>query len=106
MAQRIVTTFIDDIDGSEAKNTIRFSYAGTEYEIDLSGKNEKALRKTLAKYIECGRRVKANGKTKKTVISRPVSNTDIREWAKQNGWPNLSNYGRIPSAIVAAYNSR
>ena len=36
MAQKIQTLFIDDLDGSAAEGTVRFSLDGTEYEIDLN----------------------------------------------------------------------
>jgi hypothetical protein len=38
--------FTDDIDGSEAEETIKFDLDGKTYEIDLNKKNAAALRKT------------------------------------------------------------
>lgn len=100
--QRIVT-LVDDIDGSEAKNTISFSYLGTDYEIDLNTKHEKALRKALAAYIEKARKTKTDSKKKTTP---KIDNTGVREWARNNGWPDLSNYGRIPAEILTAFQNR
>jgi hypothetical protein len=51
MAQQVQTLLIDDLDGGEAEETVRFGLDGTEYEIDLSAKNADALRKALAWYI-------------------------------------------------------
>ena len=48
MAQKVQTLFVDDIDGSDAEGTIRFSLDGTDYEIDLNAKNAQALRDALA----------------------------------------------------------
>jgi hypothetical protein len=42
MATRIVTELHDDIDGSDATQTVRFALDGVEYEIDLSDRNAKA----------------------------------------------------------------
>lgn len=39
MAQKIITEFIDDIDGSPAERTFAFAVDGTNYEIDLSADN-------------------------------------------------------------------
>lgn len=103
--QRIVT-LVDDIDGSEAKNTVSFSYLGTDYEIDLNSKHEKALRKTLATYIEKARRTKANSLPTKKKNTPKHDNTGVREWARKNGWPELSNYGRIPAEILTAFQNR
>lgn len=42
MATRTVIELIDDLDGSEATETVRFGLDGTEYEIDLAGQNAEA----------------------------------------------------------------
>lgn len=104
MTQKTIVTLIDDINGNIADNTIRFSYAGTDYEIDLTAKNEKALRKVLAQYIEKGRRVKGNGT--KITSSQKVDTKEVRQWARKNGYPDLSNYGRIPAEIMDQYHAR
>ena len=36
MASKTITTLVDDVDGSEADETIQFSIDGTTWEIDLS----------------------------------------------------------------------
>ena len=42
MAQKVNIVLIDDIDGSEAIETVSFGLDGTSYEIDLSTKNAEA----------------------------------------------------------------
>lgn len=44
MATRIVIELIDDLDGSEATETVRFGLDGADYEIDLAGQNADELR--------------------------------------------------------------
>lgn len=44
MAQKVITEFIDDIDGSVAERTFTFAVDGTNYEIDLSSENIKEFR--------------------------------------------------------------
>jgi Lsr2 len=44
MAQKIRLTLIDDIDGSEADETVSFVFDGISYEIDLSNRNAEQFR--------------------------------------------------------------
>jgi hypothetical protein len=56
MAQKVVVSLVDDLDGGKADETIQFSLDGKHYEIDLSDNNATALHNTLASYIESARR--------------------------------------------------
>ncbi|WP_342365716.1 MULTISPECIES: Lsr2 family protein [Plantibacter] len=60
MAQRMITTLIDDLDGVElargSGETVRFGLDGRDYEIDLSDHNAAELREVLAPYVGAGRR--------------------------------------------------
>ncbi len=56
MAQRVVVTLSDDIDGGEAAETVIFALDGKTYEIDLNPANARKLRKTLAPYVAAGRK--------------------------------------------------
>jgi hypothetical protein len=62
MAQKIQVLFIDDLDGGEAEETVRFGLDGADYEIDLSAKNAAALRKALARYVDPARRAPAGSR--------------------------------------------
>lgn len=61
MAQRTITTLVDDLDGTDLERgsgeTIRFGVDGRAYEIDLSDDNAAALREALQPYTEAGRRI-------------------------------------------------
>lgn len=61
MAQRTITTLVDDLDGTDLKRgsgeTMRFGIDGRTYEIDLSNDNAAALRDALRQYMEAGRRI-------------------------------------------------
>ena len=50
MATKVTKTLIDDLDGTEASETVRFTIGGKPYEIDLSAKNAKQLDKLLEPY--------------------------------------------------------
>jgi hypothetical protein len=56
VANRVVTLIADDLDGSEAEETITFSLEGTSYEIDLSSAHAKELRVALEPYMKAGRK--------------------------------------------------
>lgn len=60
MAQRVQITLEDDLDGSEASETVTFGLDGTTYEIDLNDKNAATLRDALATYVTAGRKVTKN----------------------------------------------
>ena len=45
MAQQVFVSITDDLDGSEADETITFALDGTSYEIDLNEKNAAAIKK-------------------------------------------------------------
>ena len=106
MATKIVTEFIDDLDGTTADRTVSFRIDGTEYDIDLSAANAAALRELLAPYMSAGRKVTRRGR--RTVgparqageaLSNPSS---IREWAERNGY-STSSRGRLPAEILEAH---
>src|SRR5512135_2244784 len=59
MVQRLIRERFDDLDGSPAVETVRFGYAGREYEIDLNEEHASHLDEALAPYVEHAR--PANG---------------------------------------------
>ena len=105
MAQKITVALEDDLTGGPAQETVRFAFAGTDYEIDLNAKNAAALRKQFAPYIEHARRAgRAQARRAgRTVASRQRSG-DIRAWAKEHGL-TVSERGRIPASVVAQYHA-
>lgn len=69
MAQRTITTLVDDLDGTDLERvsgeTIRFGVDGRAYEIDLSDDNAAALRDVLQPYTEAGRRIVSTRKRRR-----------------------------------------
>src|SRR5947209_9796942 len=55
MAQRVNVVLVDDIDGSDATETVTFGLDGVQYEIDLSEGHADELRQAMALYIGHGR---------------------------------------------------
>lgn len=114
MAEKVSVELIDDIDGSEAEESVVFALDGVDYEIDLSAKNAAELRDSLGQFIEHARRTggrKQAGKVARQA-TKPAAkesgdreeNRAIREWAREQGY-DVSDRGRIPSEVVDAYHS-
>jgi hypothetical protein len=107
MAKNVVVQLVDDLDGSEATESVQFGLDGTDYEIDLNEKNAAALRKALEKYTAAGRRASSARSSGRSGARKSASTYDakaIRVWADENNI-KLSARGRIPSEIVEQYKS-
>ncbi|HVW44691.1 MAG TPA: Lsr2 family protein [Amycolatopsis sp.] len=113
MAQKVLVSLVDDLDGSEAEETVEFGLDGINYQIDLSSDNAEELRDALAQYVEHARRAggrKRAGRpsAKPAASSASVDreqNQAIRAWARKNGF-QVSDRGRIPSEVVEAYHKK
>lgn len=116
MAQKTIVRLIDDLDETEAEETVNFGLDGTSYEIDLSAPNAAKLRDALATYVANARK---SGRSSSPAASRPASSTRrpraargdreqtqaIREWARSHGH-KVGDKGRIPASVLEAYNSQ
>lgn len=105
MATKILTVLIDDIDGSDADRTMSFQIDGTDYEIDLSAENAEKLAELLEPYLAAGRKVtrrtRQRTSSKKPMKPQASTASNIREWARRNGYPTTTR-GRIPTNILEA----
>ena len=110
MVQKVETRLVDDLDGSDAVETVTFAFEGREYEIDLSEENAAKLRDGLATFVAAARR-SGGGRRGATPRVAPRSTYDreqamaIREWARANGF-EVSERGRIPRVVIEAYERR
>ena len=103
MAEQIIKRLVDDLDGSEAEETVPFSIDGVSYEVDLSNLNAKKIRDELAPFIEHARRAGAQRRRRGTrAASSRERSADIRAWAKQRGI-KVNERGRIPATVVEEY---
>ncbi|WP_028934593.1 histone-like nucleoid-structuring protein Lsr2 [Pseudonocardia spinosispora] len=106
MAQRVMVSLVDDLDGGRADRTVQFALDGKSYEIDLSDENAAKLGEALARYLAVARRPYSGhgadrGSTTITAVERE-QNRAIRDWARRRGM-NISARGRIPSGVSMAY---
>jgi len=103
MAQRVNIVLTDDLDGSDAVETITFALDGNTYEIDLSTENAEKLRSAMSKFVDAAR--KTGGRAKPGTRRRAATSgnaTDIRIWAAEQGY-TVSARGRVPANIREAY---
>lgn len=109
MAQRVHIVLEDDVDGSEAEETVTFGLDGVTYEIDLSATNAAALRDSLAEYVANGRRTAGRSTSRRSssragrTASGP-SPAEIRDWAREQG-KEVSDRGRVPADVRSAYDA-
>src|SRR4051794_6250181 len=102
MAKKVIETLLDDIDGSEATQTVTFGYSGKSYEIDLNDKNAEKLNKALAPFIAAGRRTGAAPSKSSSKTGRDWNIVELREWAGKKKI-DVPQRGRIPQSIVDQY---
>jgi hypothetical protein len=110
----------ENVDGAQ---TVSFGYDGYDYSLDLCQQHSDDFHNTVQSLISwssdrtrsgAGRRARRGGGAEEAgggaaAASAPRSTADrerlkaIREWARSNGYPDLGDRGRIPQAIVSAY---
>ena len=112
MARREITQYFDALDGtalsSDEVNVVEFSYAGSDYTLDLSEENALKFASDLEPYLKVATKVTKQraprGRSTSTGAQKsdPGRNRRIREWARNNGH-NVSARGQISHEIIAAY---
>jgi hypothetical protein len=115
LAKKTITKLVDDIDGGEAHETVKFGLDGYHYEIDLSTKNATKLRTALSTYVERGSRVPARialggrgstaGGRRGAAVAEREQNQAIRAWAQRKGIP-VASRGRIRQEVIDQYHQR
>jgi hypothetical protein len=111
MAQRVVLT--DDLDGSEATQTVSYTIDGQEYEIDLSEEHVQEFHAALEPYVSKSRQVarqpvppprrgRGDGRRRSTSGTGRDDIPQIRAWAEANGH-DVSARGRIKKEVIEAY---
>jgi len=113
VAKRTIHVLVDDLDGGDADETVKFGLDGIQYEIDLSKKNANKMRDLLSPYLSAGTKVgrgglvaggRGGGRSGRggAAVDRD-QNKAIREWAQSKGH-KVSDRGRIRQEIVDLYN--
>jgi trehalose/maltose hydrolase-like predicted phosphorylase len=112
VAQKYVVQLIDDLDQEPieegAGESVFFALDGVNYAIDLSSAHADALRSTLSRYVEAGRKAQTGARSKAYSAATRAGKIDLKEvraWASQHGY-KVSSRGRIPADIQAAFANR
>lgn len=108
MAQKVNIVLVDDIDETEADETVSFALDGKEYAIDLNTENATKLREALSAYVANARPVSGRSGRRSGTSSRSAaassgpSPADIRAWARDNGY-DVPERGRVSAEVRDAY---
>lgn len=95
--KRVQEMLIDDLDGSPAVATVKFTYKGRTYEIDLNDDNMKKFDTCMKTFVA---KARVYGK-KGTTVEEHVQ-PDIRSWAKDQGL-KIGSRGRIPATVLREF---
>lgn len=109
MATMHYTKVLDDIDGTEAENTIQFSINSQKYAIDLSAANARKFEELLAPYVKAARPQGKVAPAKRATKSHqtPAVKIDdaqaahVREWARGKDQDELRKMARQTGIEVA-----
>ena len=112
MAKRVNVVLVDDLDGTDATQTVSFALDGTSYEIDLNDDNAGRLRDTMATFVAHARKVTGSSRAR-AARATPTGGTGsarvdreqlqaVRDWARRNGH-QVNDRGRIPNAVMEAF---
>ena len=105
MVQKVSIILVDDLDGAEADETVRFGLDGTSYEIDLTSEHAAELREALAPYVGHARKAGSGGRRARSSPTRTgAPAADIRAWARENNF-DVPDRGRIPADLREAYDA-
>lgn len=106
VAQKVNIVLVDDIDETEADETVSFGLDGKEYAIDLNTENATKLREALAPYVAHARPTSGRGGRRGGGASSRSSSgpppAEIRAWARENGY-DVPERGRVSSEVRDAY---
>lgn len=93
--KKVQEMLIDDLDGSPAVGTVKFTYKGATYEIDLSEGNLEKFDACMGAFIN---KARVYGKKRTEAQEQP----DIRSWAKNKGL-KIGSRGRIPATVLREF---
>jgi hypothetical protein len=111
MAKQTVIQMTDDLDGSEATQSIEFSFRGKSYTIDLNDSNASDFDDAIAPYIAAAQPsggaqpARSSARRTSTPSQRVSGDADpkqVRAWAEANG-VTVSPRGRIKADILEQY---
>ena len=107
MAKRIIEQYVSDLSGvelPEGTSSLRFSFDGRSYEIDLTPDERARFESAIAMYVAAARPAAATRAGRAGRSSNGPDPKVVRAWAKSAGL-QVPERGRIPATLVEAYNA-
>lgn len=112
MAQKTQVTLVDDLDGSDATQTVTFAFQGASYEIDLNDQHFSSIEESFAEWIGSARKTTASrgAASSRASATRSGGGTkradldDVRAWARNNGH-TVADRGRVKQSVLDAYDA-
>lgn len=108
MAKEVYYRLRDDLDGTELAEgegqTLKFTFGGTAYEIDLTPENAREFNNFVGRYAAAARKVPARKPRSTAPKANKEHQAKVRSWAAQNGH-EVNPKGRIPQPILDAYDA-
>lgn len=108
MAQKVTVVLVDDLDGSEASETVTFALDGKSYEIDLTEAHAKQFRDDMSRWVASARKASGTsggaqkGPRSARGTGRQSEAAKMRAWALEQGL-EVPSRGRVPNAVQDAY---
>jgi hypothetical protein len=109
MAKTVIVKLTDDIDGSDADETVYFSLDGKTYEIDVNESNAAKVRDAFAPFIAKGRVSGASTRARTSRSSGSSSEQTLfsqlssEEKGRFRAWANMETARRISDARVEGW---
>lgn len=103
MAQELPPELIDDVDGSSADTTVRFSIDGRHYEMNMSKSNRNAFIRELARFMAAARKTGGSGPKMHYQETKPDPRA-VRKWARANGI-QVPEGKRLPREIIDQFHA-
>lgn len=97
--KKVEVVLVDDIDGGTAQETVKFTYRGKTYEIDLNKDNLKEFDECMKRFVSKARGFGAGSSSSDQDAD---DRQDIRTWARKQGL-KVGARGRIPASVLREY---
>jgi hypothetical protein len=105
LARKETIQLVDDIDGTDADETVEFGLDGVVYTIDLATPKAARLRAVLEEFRAKARHIRGRRRPGRSAAAGPDP-AQVREWAATQPGMTVNARGRIPLDIVEAYKNR
>jgi Lsr2 len=103
MAKTVIVKLIDDIDGGDADETVRFSLDEKTFEIDLNATNAARLRSALQPFADKARAVGVSRGARPAASETLYSRLSDDEKARFRTWADMATARRISDARVKSW---